>query len=446
MYKMVRIPLLWMLIIGGLIGETLQLDLNTARNIALENNPTVKLAREGVRKARSGITEARGNLLPTVSAFSKLQHAWELATMVVDNPFYDPVTNPRKKMYFKMGSENIITSGIDINQAVYTGGAIWNGFQISKIGYQIAESQLKSTEQKLLSEVTSAYYGVLFAQSTVAVSREALTSAEENYEQVKKFYNSGKSSRFDLLRAEVQMENLKPAVVSSENNYRLAESRLRMTLGIDDHQEIIFSEKLEYTPSEYTNMTLEELIELAFQNRPEVKMINDQQEIAKRQVTLAKAAMSPSIMLGTAYQYQGQRDDFQFTNDDFFKSFNSSISISIPLFNGMQNKSKVQQAKISLKESKHREESLLNGIVLEVKGAYFTMKEAEEKVFTQQRTIEQAREALRLAKLMYSEGGSTQLDVINANLALNQARMNYQQSLFEYNVALANLKKAINQL
>ena len=161
---------------------------------------------------------------------------------------------------------------------------------------------------------------------------------------------------------------------------------------------------------------------------------------------MSKAAFMPSIVFGTAYQYQGQRDDFKFVGDDFFKSFNSSISINIPLFNGFKNSAKLQQAKIAIKESDHQAESLTNGIKLEVKGAFFTMKEAQEKVQTQQKTIEQAKEAQRLARLMYSEGASTQLDVLNANLALNQAKMNYQQSLFEYNVALANLKKSINQL
>ena len=88
----------------------------------------------------------------------------------------------------------------------------------------------------------------------------------------------------------------------------------------------------------------------------------------------------------------------------------------------------------------------MDGIKLEVKNAYLTMREAEEKVSTQELTIDQAEEALRLAKLSYAEGASTQLDVLNANLSLKQAKMNYQQSLLEYNLALAGLKKAINEL
>lgn len=428
--------------ISNAYSETINLDLNTAREITLKNNPSLKLAREGVKKSGKQVIEARGNLLPSVNAYSNLQHAWELPTMIMNNPF----APGSGKLYFKMGTENTIASGININQPVFTGGTIWNGYQISKLAYKISESQLKTTEQKVLSDLTSSYYGVLFSKSVLTVSEEALQSAEVNLVQVQNFFNAGKSSRFDVLRAEVQVANMRPMVVSAKNNYRLAESRLRMVMGIDESVDLNYIESLELKHSELTKKTLAELIEIALMSRPEMMMMKDQKQIAKRQLTISKAAFMPSIVLGTAYQYQGQRDDFKFVSDDFFKSFNSSISINIPLFSGFKNSAKLQQAKIAIKESRHQEESLKNGIILEVKSAYFTMKEAEEKVETQIKTIEQAREALRLANLMYAEGASTQLDVLNANLALNQAKLNYQQSLFEYNVALANLKKSINQL
>jgi outer membrane protein TolC len=426
----------------SLYAETLDLDLKTARIITLENNPGIKLAREGVNRSSQRIIESRAGLLPTVSAFSSLQHAWELPTMVMDN-FFNPAGG---KLYIKMGSENTIVSGVNLNQPVFTGGMIWNGYQISKIGYNIAQSQLKLTEQNILTNLTSAYYGVLFSKSAIIVSEEALQSSEENLAQVQKFYNAGKSSQFDILRAEVQVANMKPIVVSAKNSFRLAESRLRMVMGIGESTELNYTEEMELKYSDLTEKTLAELIKIATSTRPEMMMMNNQKQIANRQLSMSKAAFMPSIVFGTAYQYQGQRDDFKFVGDDFFKSFNSSISINIPLFNGFKNSAKFQQAKIAIKESDHQAESLINGIKLEVKGAFFTMKEAQEKVQTQQKTIEQAKEAQRLARLMYSEGASTQLDVLNANLALNQARMNYQQSLFEYNVALANLKKSINQL
>ncbi|RKY56061.1 MAG: hypothetical protein DRP96_11695, partial [Candidatus Neomarinimicrobiota bacterium] len=271
-------------------------------------------------------------------------------------------------------------------------------------------------------------------------------SAEENLNQVTKYFDVGKSSRFDVLRAEVQVANMKPMVISARNNLKLAESTLRMVLGLDESDEIRYMEKLEMTYSDLTEKSLDELIELALASRPEIEMLDNQKFIAQKQVSISKAAFLPSVMFGTAYQYQGQRNDFKFTGDDFFKSINSSVSISIPIFNGMKSSAKYQQAKIAVKETEHQAESLINGIKLEVKGAYFTMQEALEKVQTQQKTIEQAREAQRLARLMYAEGSSTQLDVLNADLAVQQAQMNYQQSLLEYNIALSNLKKATNQL
>ncbi len=448
----------------SLYAETLDLDLKTAREITLKNNPGIKLAREGVNRSSQQIIESRAGLLPTVSAYSSFQHAWDLQKNKIPNFLKDPFDKLNYTIYrtnlipdfefeeqpeyieMAFGLENTLSTGVQIQQPLFTGGMIWNGYQISKIGYNIAQSQLKSTEQNILANLTSAYYGVLFSQSALSVSEEALISAQENLEQVRKFLDVGKSSRFDILRAEVQVANMKPMVISSRNNFRLAESRLRMIMGIGESTELNYTEEMELKYSDLTEKTLEELIEIALKSRPEMMIMNDQKQIAGRQLSMSKAAFMPSIVFGTAYQYQGQRDDFKFVGDDFFKSFNSSISINIPLFNGFKNSAKLQQAKIAIKESDHQAESLTNGIKLEVKGAFFTMKEAQEKVQTQQKTIEQAKEAQRLARLMYSEGASTQLDVLNADLAVQQAKMNYNQSLFEYNVALANLKKSINQL
>ena len=174
--------------------------------------------------------------------------------------------------------------------------------------------------------------------------------------------------------------------------------------------------------------------------------LDEQKRIMQKQVTLARSALMPSIMFGTNYQYQGQRDDFSFTQDDFFNSFNSSLSFSLPLFTGFKTTGKIQQAKAGVRESGYKIEALYNAVQLEVETAYLAITEKEQAVATQDKIIDQAEEALRLARLRYAEGVSTQLDVMNSEGALNQARMNYQQSLFDYNVAIAQLKKALNEL
>jgi outer membrane protein TolC len=432
-------------------GETLELNLEKARQIALEKNPSVKLAREAVAKSKASVTEIRGNLLPTVSGFSSFQHSWELQKVVMPNFIKTMLGSAAPAglpdyINVSFGMENSAVAGVNINQPLFMGGAIWNGYQISKLASSIIQSQYKVVEQKVLIDVTSAYYGLLFALSSVDVTEEGLQMSEKNLEQVNQFFTVGKASRFDVLRAEVQVANFKPMVVSAKNYAKLAESGLRMALGQNEQIDFIINDHLRFTASDLTEKNLDELIEIAERNRPEVYMMSRQKDIATRQLSLAKSAYMPSVIFGTSYQYQGQRNDYKFTNDDFLKSFNSSVTLSIPLFSGFKTSSKIQQAKIGIKEAGYQEESLLNGIRMEIKSAYFTLKQAQENVQTQEVTIKQAEEANRLAELMYTEGASTQLDVLNANVALNQAKMNYQKSLYEYNVALSSLKKAINEL
>jgi outer membrane protein TolC len=421
-------------------AQRLELDLATAHELALKNNPDYRLSEESVRHSKAQITQARGGLFPAVDAFSQYQRAWELPTVVFDNP-----TGPGK-IEFKMGTEHTLVYGVNFQQPLFAGGAIWSGYRMTKHGYNIAQSQHQAMRQNILLAVSSAYYGVLFSNSVVRVVEEALETAQENLEQVQTIREVGQASDFDVLRAEVAVANYRPLLVSARNNARLAKSQLRQIMGIEGDQEFIFTEELTYVNNIFSGQTVEGLVNVALKNRPEIDILKEQKQLAQRQLVLARSALLPNIMFGTSYQYQGLKDEFDFKQDDFFKSFNSTVSLNLPLFHGWQTRARIQTSKIGIRESEIQEKSLMDGLRLEVETAFFLIQEKEENVLTQIKIIDQAREALRLARLQYAEGGGTQLDVMNAETALNQSRMNYQQSLFEYNVAMAQLKKALNQL
>ncbi|NOZ75851.1 MAG: TolC family protein [FCB group bacterium] len=432
--------LILMALPGIALTQSIELDLGKVRNLALKNNPDVKLAQKAIEKSGRQIQESRGGLLPTVSAFANYKRAWELPTVYFDNP------NGPGKISFKMGSEHTFISGLNFQQPLFLGGAAWNGYQLSRLGKTMAELQANTTRESVLLNATSAYFSLLFARSSVSVMESALQTAKENLKQVQEFKAAGKSSDFDVLRAEVQVATYQPQVISARNNVRLAESQLRMVTGLDQNTELVIHDKLSYKPNSLVSRNVDDLYRMALERRPEVNMIYLRKTMAEKQLNLVQAAQSPALVFNTAYQYQGERQDFNFSKDDFFKSFNSSIGINIPLFNGLQTRAKIQQARISIRETDDQKEALLRGIRMEVEAAYFTAEEAEQKVIAQTKLVEQAREAFRLAKLRYREGASTQLEVMNAELLLNQAQMTFQQSLFEYNLALAGLEKAINQL
>lgn len=427
---------------GLLSAQSLELNLETVRKLALENNPQLKAAQKDIQKATTKVKESFGSLLPTVNTYANYQRAWELPTIYFDNP--DP-TGP-KKISFKMGQTHTLASGLKIDQPLYLGGSAWNGYQLAQLGQDLSAQQLKITRTDVLLNATDAYLGLLFARSVIDVNKQAVETAEKNLQQVQNLEAVGKGSHFDVLRAEVQLASLQPQLISAQNNARLAESRLKMALNLSSNQTVEVTEKLTYKPSPLTAIGVETLVQQAFQQRPEMQILSTQKVMAQKQVSLSRASLMPKLVFSTTYQYQGEKETTNFKKDDFFNSFNSSISVSLPLFTGYQTQSRIQQAKIELQKTSDQADLVRQAIRLEVETALFTTREAEEKVKSQEKLVEQSQEALRLASLRFQEGSSTQLDVMNAELSLNQARMSYNQSLFEYNLALARLNKALNQL
>ena len=422
-----------------LLAQVLELDLKTARQIALENNDQYKIAQEAVSKAKAQITEARGNMLPSLSAFSQYDRAWELATVVFDDPNLGQIS-------FKMGTDHTIVYGLSFQQPLFLGGAVWSGYKMAKNGFNIAEASLETARQDVLLQSTTTYYGLLFSKSVVRVMEQAYNTAQENLDQVNTLRSVGHASDFDVLRAEVQVANLLPALTSAKNGAKIAESQLLMVLGIDEHTQIIPLDSLKFVLHNYSDTTLEQLYDRALLNRPDIRIMEQQKNIMQRQVTLARSGFLPSLTFQTNLQYQGMKNEFDFTDEDIFRSSNSSISLSIPLFSGFKTAGKIQQAKAAVRETDYQQDALYKAVKLEVEAAYLAIIEKEQAVLTQSKIIDQAAEALRLARLRYGEGLSTQLDVMNAESALNQARMNYEQSLFDYNIAIAQLKKALNEL
>ena len=272
-------------------AQVLELTLEKARELALVNNPQIKLANEALKKSDAQVTETRAGLLPTVSAFTSYQKYWEIPTVIFND------------MAFKMGSENTMVAGFNFQQPLFVGGAIWSGYQISQNVRNITRSQFQATRQATLLEVTNAYNSVLFARSVMGVMQQSLAAAEKNLEQVRKFRATGMSSDFDVLRAEVQLATYKPQLVSAENGAHLAVSNLLRIIGLGDTELVIISEELTYLPNEYSNQNFQTLVAMALTNRPESKMLIEQHSIAQRQLSLARASLMPSLVFGTSYQF-----------------------------------------------------------------------------------------------------------------------------------------------
>jgi len=418
--------------------DTVSITLAYAQQIALEKNPQLQSAQKDIDKAAAQARQARGNLLPSVSAYTNYNHNFELPIFTIDFG--------GTKQSFRAGSKENITSGLQLQQPLFMGGAVYSGYQMAQQGKILASNQANLTMQEMLLQVRQAFYNALFSKELIAVAKEALTNVQRNLNQVQKQYNVGTASGFDLLRAQVQVSNTEPQLIAAQHRHEQALTGLRTIIGLDKEANIRVVGSLEYEKTDLVEQELAELQRQALQQRIEMKNIRIQREMQRENLDIARAKYMPSLAMSASVQHQMQEDEFGLDRQDFVRSISGGLSLSIPLFAGGSNYAGVQQAKVELKQVDDTEQQVRNMINAEVESAYYSLLDGREKLESQNKTIEQAKESLRLADLMYAEGTATQLDVLNAQLALQQARSNYSQYLLQYNVARDQLNKAINEM
>ncbi len=433
--------------------ETLVLTLQKSVDMALERNPGITIAEKELDKASAGIMESYSSLLPVINGSASLQHAWDIQENTIPN-FIKQMLGPSFPGYESMpdfvrlsfGLENTLTYGANITQPLFLGGAGIAGIKIAYAARRASESQLELQKQNLIYNTTNAFYASLLARDLVDVQEQALRQAQANLDIVLKKYDVGTASGFDKMRAEVEVANLKPAAIAAKNNFQATLTGLRTVLALPEDTAIELQGELEYAHDEFGDTTLEELRQLAFAHRPELATLQAQKNIASKSVAVSRSQFLPKLFFTTNYSFLAMRNDYDFRSDDLSKGFTSAISLQMPLFTGFKNAKQYQKAKIDYKIMNDTEQLLNDGIIAEVELAYNKYKEAEEKYFAANESIDLAEEALRLANLMYEEGASTQLDVLSSQLALTRARLNYASALYEYQMSRYGMRKVAGTL
>ncbi len=452
--------LLCVLLFTGAAGlaaqDKLVLTIEESVRQALEKNPEIKMAEKEVAKARAGVWEATSNILPQISGYANLQHAWDIQQQTIPN-FLKPMLGPLANMIpelagmpdyvqLSFGMENTLVYGATLTQPLFLGGAGVSGVQMASAGKRAAEQNLESKRQNLIYQTAGAFYACLLAQELAAVQEEALAQAQANLDVVTKKHAVGSASGFDKMRAEVEVANLKPEVISAKNNLQSAVTGLRTVLGVPRTTEIKVEGALAYIDDDFSNMSLAEFQNQALAARPEILAVKEQKTISGKGVTVAASSFMPKLFFQTDYSYMAMKNDIKFGHGDFSKGFTSAISLQLPLFTGFKNSKQYQKARLDHKIMVDAEKQIFDGIAADAEMSYNKFQEARQKYQAAKESSILAQEALRLANLMYEEGANTQLDVLNSQLAVNRAKLNYVSSLYEYQMARYQLRKAVGKL
>jgi len=429
----IAVLILFFMAHSAIAGETLVLTLDESIGLAISQNPNHLAFGQRVEGARSKVREAAAGFFPSLNA----QGLTTLDEKVfsLEFPSFIPGQPPQR---VEVDFTRDYQFALSLSIPIFTGGRLISGFKQARYNLKASEEALRQSQHTTVYNTKRAFYGYLLAEQFVLVAEEAVGVAEKHFQNVKSLYEVGMASKFDLLRSEVDMANLKPQLIRARNSLRIAELSFKTILGLDLAQPVKVKGEITFTPYE---PDLEECIVEAIKNRPELNQMRYQKGMAHELLRMSHADYLPTVAISGTYNYWA--DLLNFRQDNWQDYYTVNLVFTMPLFNGLAASARVAQSKAAIKELELSQKGLLEIIKFEVRQSVLKIQEAKESLFSQEKNVEQAQEALRIAELNFAEGLATTLDVSSVQAALTQAKTNYVQALYDYVIAMAELDKAM---
>jgi outer membrane protein len=414
---------------------TLVLTLDEAVAMALRQNPFYLATQEKENEARSGVREAVSRFMPSLNAQGL--NTLDEKLFVLEFPSLIPGQPPQR---ISIDFTKNYQTALSFSLPLFAGGRLVAGYKQAGYNLDASRESVRLSEQETVFNVKRAFYGYLLAKEFSAVADEALALAEKFRDNVKNLYEVGMASKFDLLRSDVQVANLKPQAIRARNSVEVAALGLKTVLGIGLDTPIEIKGELAAPPPETVS---EAIVEEALAGRPELRQLGYQRRMAGEMLKIARGSVLPTVGIGGAYNLWS--DSLSFKKGSWQNYYAINLSVSLPLFNGFESRARVGQSRAMIREIDWTRKGLSDAIAFEVRQAVLNNNQARETLLSQEKNVEQAREAVRIAELNYAEGLATNLDVSTAQVALSQARTNYSQALYDCVISQAQLDKAVGR-
>jgi len=408
---------------------TRPLSLADALNTALAQNATILKANNDLEAAHGIVVQTRAVALPQVTAGGKYQDN-EL-TLVQNFP---GVAAPHQDW----------NAGVQISQTIYSGGKLIAAVRAAGATQQQAISIYQTAVADTLLQVRLAYYDVLLAAQQITVREASVKLLQKELEDQQHRYDAGTVPHFNVLRAEVAVANERPAFIQAKNNYRITKNNLANLLGYNLPREIWEDIPLNLTDGLDTApfaVNLPDAIQQALTRRTELTTARKNIELQKLNITSAKSGYQPAVSVFAGYNWMNS--SFSTDVGDKLDGWNAGVQMNWSIFDGALTAGKVTQAKALYSKSRTDLADQSRQIELAVRTTYSDFIQAKETLESQLKVQEQADEALREANARAAAGTGTQLDVLDAETALTQARTTQITAQHDYAAARARLERAI---
>lgn len=331
-------------------------------------------------------------------------------------------------------------SSLELSYNLYTSGRRQAQVRAAERQVRSSELELERISEQIRLDVTNTYYNLQNADEQVRISQAAVNSAQQSLRDTQNLEKAGVGTRFDTLRAQVQLANEVQNLTNARRDRQIAQRTLAERLSLAQSANLTAADPVQIAG--IWDISLEQSIVMAYKNRAELEQQLVQKEIGEQNRRVAIGNLGPQINVFARYNVQdGLEDDINPVN-----GYALGARLSWNLYDGGASRARAQQAEKDKEIAETRFANLRNQVRLDVETAFFQLQSNFENIQTATVALEQAKEALRLARLRFKAGVGTQTEVINAETDLTTAEGRRVQAVLGYNRALAALQRAITNL
>jgi HAE1 family hydrophobic/amphiphilic exporter-1 len=414
------------------------LTLTTAVEYALNANPEVLKAREQIHEFDQLIRQARAEALPRVDGLVSVNRSRDPGLR--NSPFFSRIIEsgdvpPEALLPFKF--TNYIWQ-FSVQQPVYTFGRVSNALRAARDEVEGIQLDVREVENRLSRDVARACYGYLLAKQQLEVLRTEQAARERQLEHVQARFDLEDATRLDLLQAQVTLNNLRPEILSAENNLQIAVAVVNDALGrpVDAPFDITLPLVL---PESYPELDKpQELMLLANENRPELMRFQIDRKVLDSRVGVTRSNVLPEISANFSLGINTFAPEN--LTDIGFRSWAVGVGLDWTLFDGLRTNAEIEALRSQVTQNRFEEDSFRSELSMELERTTGTWTRALEAVEVARFAVEQAEEAQRVAEESFQWGAATTLDLLEAARALREAEFNLAQAAHEALVALAEIK------
>ena len=426
---------------SALAGETVELNLEDAMQRAFNTNPAITIAGYERDSARASYNAARNSRWITIEGSHVTRRGgnddnqYTVGGWVAKDETHNKyVAAQNRGKLIGNSHSNTLTASMPI----YTGGKLNGAIKQAKAGYLISEQGLQKAYNDMRSTVTNGYFDMLQADNMQKLGRESVDRLADHLKNVEAQYEVGVVAKVDVLRSQVELANAKQSLIKAENAYQIAEANLNKIVGLPMDTQLKLDNILVYTP--YDN-DMQYCLDYAAKHRPELEQAKQQVEAAKGALRVAISGHMPQVA-ATASQNWNNNNGKNWPGDDNGNWY-VGVSVNMNIFDSGVTTSKIHGAEADLAKAHETYRDTVDAVNLDVRSNYLNLREAEKRIDTTKLAVSQAEEDYRIAQLRYMNGVGTNTDVLDAQVALTDAKTNYLQALYDYNTCKTDLETAI---